>query len=109
MPTTEPTAYTFPDNNRGGWTGLVDAVRTVLTSTGEPPAIQQHNRQELAANAKALAGSVATQVRQKPIPPALIAAAVGVGLVFLFSKRARGAAMTAGTFALDQARKHRLT
>jgi hypothetical protein len=30
---------------------------------------------------------------------------VGIGLVFLFSKRARGAAMTAGAIALDQYRK----
>jgi hypothetical protein len=102
---TDTTPYTFPDNNRGAWTGLVDAVRAVLTSTGEPPAIQQHNRQELATNAKALAGNVVTRVKQKPIPPALIVAGVGIGLVFLLNKRARGAALAAGGFALDQYRR----
>lgn len=104
---TDTTPYTFPDNNRGTLTGLIDAVRTVLSSYSEPQAAQQHHRQELATNAKALASNVATRVKAKPIPPALIAAGIGVGLVFLFSKRARGAALTAGSFALDQYRRRR--
>ncbi len=107
--TADATPYIFPDNKRGALSGVVDAVRAVLTSTNQPQAIQQHNRQALAANAKALAGAVATRVRRRPVPPALIAAAVGVGLVFLFSKRARGAAAAAGAVALDHVKKARLS
>ncbi|MDP2260499.1 MAG: hypothetical protein Q8J89_12375 [Caulobacter sp.] len=101
--TTDATPYTFPDNRRGTVAGVFDAARALLGSTREPPAARQLHQQELAANAKALAGNVASQVKARPIPPVLIAA--GIGLVFLFSKRARGAALTAGTFALDQYRK----
>lgn len=102
---TDTTPYTFPDNHRGGLSGLIDAVRRVLTSTSEPAALQQLHRQELATNAKALASTVATRVKEKPIPPALIAAGIGLGLVLLLNKRARGAALAAGTFAYDQYRK----
>lgn len=105
MTATDPTAYTFPDNRRGTVAGLIDAAKAVLRSTNEPAPQQQHHREELAVNAKALAGNVATRVKEKPIPPALIAAGIGLGLVFLFSKRARGAALTAGTFALNEYRK----
>jgi hypothetical protein len=104
MPT-DTTPYTFPDNRRGTVSGLIDAAKAVLKSSGDPVPAQQQHRQELATNAKALAGNVAAQVKAKPVPPLLIAAGVGVGLVFLFSKRARGAALTAGAFALDQYRK----
>lgn len=102
---TDTTPCTFPDDRRGGWTGLLDAAKAVLTSTSEPHAIQQRRRQELATNARVLASNVATRVRQKPIPPALIVAGVGIGLVFLLNKRARGAALAAGAFAYDQYRK----
>ena len=103
--TTDTTPYTFPDNRRGTVAGVFDAARALLGSTRETPAARQLHQQELAANAKALAGNVASQVKAKPIPPVLIAAGIGIGLVLLFSRRARGAAMTAGTFALDQYRK----
>jgi len=103
--TTDTTPYTFPDNRRGTVAGVFDAARALLGSRQEPPAARQHHQQELAANAKALAGNVASQVKARPIPPALIVAGIGLGLVFLFNKRARAAAMTAGTFALDQYRK----
>lgn len=99
--------YTFPDNQRGTLNGVVSAVLELLRSKGAPPATQQQHVQELATNAKALATNVATRVKSKPVPPALIAAGIGIGLVFLFSKRARGAALTAGTFAYDQYKKHR--
>jgi len=103
--TTDATPYTFPDNRRGTVAGVFDAARALLGSTQQPPAARQQHQQDLAANARALAGNVASQVKAKPIPPVLIAAGIGIGLVFLFSKRARGAALTAGTFALDQYRK----
>jgi hypothetical protein len=103
--TTDTTPYIFPDNRRGTVAGVFDAARALLGSTRQPPAARQLHQQELAANARALAGNVASQVKARPVPPALVAAAVGIGLVFLFSKRARGAAMTAGAFALDQYRK----
>lgn len=99
--------YTFPDNQRGTVNGVISAVLELLRSKDAPPATQQLHVQELTANAKALAGSVATRVKSKPVPPALIAAGIGIGLVFLFSRRARGAALTAGTFAYDQYKKHR--
>lgn len=103
--TTDTTPYTFPDHRRGTVAGVFDAARALLRSPQESPATRHLHQQELADNAKALAGNVASQVKARPIPPALIAAGIGIGLVFLFSKRARGAAMTAGTFALDQYRK----
>lgn len=103
--TTDTTPYTFPDNRRGTVAGVFDAARALLGSTQQPPAARQQHQQELAANARALADSVASQVKAKPIPPALIATGIGLGLVFLLSKRARGAAMTAGAFALSQYRK----
>lgn len=102
---TDTTPYTFPDNRRGTLGGLIDAARAVLGSASEPVASRQHHRRALASNARALAGNVATRVRARPVPPALIAAGIGLGLVFLFSKRARGAALTAGSFALDQYRR----
>lgn len=103
--TTDTTPYTFPDSRRGTVGGVFDAARAFLGARQQPPAARQLHQQELAANARALAGNVASQVKAKPIPPALIAAGIGIGLVFLLSKRARGAAMTAGTFALDHYRK----
>ena len=103
--TTDTTPYTSPDNRRGTVAGVFDAARALLGSSREPVARHQH-QQDLAANARALAGNVASQVKARPIPPVLIAAGIGVGLVFLFSKRARGAALTAGAFALNQYRKH---
>lgn len=99
--------YTFPDNQRGTLNGVLTAVLDLLRSRDLPPATQQQHVQELTTNAKALATNVATRVKAKPVPPALIAAGIGIGLVFLFSKRARGAALTAGTFAYDQYKKHR--
>lgn len=103
--TTDTTPYTFPENRRGTVGGVFDAARALLRSPQEAPATRHLHQQQLADNAKALAGAVASQVKARPIPPVLIAAGLGIGLVFLFSKRARGAAMTAGTFALDQYRK----
>lgn len=103
--TTDTTPYTFPDNRRGTVAGVFDAARALFGSAQQTPATRQLHQQELADNARALAGNVASQVKAKPIPPVLIAAGIGIGLVLLFSKRARGAAMTAGTFALDQYRK----
>jgi hypothetical protein len=107
MTTTEPTPYTFPDNQRGTVAGLIDAAKALLGSAHQPPAAQELRREDLVVNAKALAENVVTRVKNKPIPPALIAAAVGVGLVFLFSRCARGAALTAGSYAVDQYRKRR--
>lgn len=104
--TAETTSYALPDNRRGTVAGVFDAARALLGSTQEPPAARQLHQQELTANARALAGNVASHVRAKPIPPALIAAGIGIGLVFLFSRRARGAAVHAGAFALDKYRKH---
>ena len=101
----DTTPYTLPDNRRGTFAGVFDAARALLGSTQEPPAARQLHQQELAANARTLAGNVAASVKSKPIPPVLIAAAVGVGLVFLLSSRARGAAKTAGAFALNHYRK----
>ncbi len=103
--TTDTTPYTFPDNRRGTVAGVLGAARGLLGSTRQPVAARQRHQQELAANARALAGNVASQVKARPVPPILIAAGIGIGLVFLFSKRARGSAMTAGAFALDQYRK----
>lgn len=103
--TVDTTPYTFPDNRRGTVAGVFDAARALLGSTQEPPAARQLHQQELTANAKALAGNVANQVKARPIPPILIAAGIGIGLVFLFSKRARGAAKSASAFALEQYRK----
>jgi hypothetical protein len=102
---TDTSPYTFPDNRRGAWSGLVDAARAMLASSGEPPALRQRHRQDLADNARSLASNVATRVKARPVPPALIAAGLGIGLVFLLSKRARGAALSAGGHALDLYRR----
>jgi len=105
--TTTETPYVFPDNQRGTVNGVISAVMELLRAKDAPAATQQLHVQELATNAKALAGNVATRVKSKPIPPALIAAGIGLGLVFLLNKRARGAALTAGTYAFDQYKKYR--
>lgn len=105
--TTTETPYVFPDNQRGTVNGVISAVMELLRAKDAPAATQQLHVQELATNAKALAGNVATRVKSKPIPPALIAAGIGLGLVFLLNKRARGAAVTAGAYAFDQYKKYR--
>lgn len=97
------TPYTIP-TRRGGLDGIVDAVRDAFRS--HAPEVQARGR-ELTENARHAAGAVATRVREKPIPPALILLGVGIGLTLLFNKRARGAAIAAGGLAYNQYKKHR--
>jgi hypothetical protein len=104
------TPYTFPEPRRGGLDGLIDAAKTLFRSRDDnataAPSIAPR-AQEFTDNARVIAGNVATHLKQKPIPPALILLGVGIGLTLLFNKRARDATIAAGGFAFDQYKKYR--
>jgi len=111
------TPYTVPETRRGG-NGLISAAKDLFRSRddtapapapGTAPAdgYAPPRGQEFTDNARTIAGNVATHLKQKPIPPALILLGVGIGLTLLFNKRARDATISAGGFALDQYKKYR--
>ncbi|MES2033805.1 MAG: hypothetical protein V4466_06495 [Pseudomonadota bacterium] len=101
------TPYTMPPARRTGVDGLIDAAKGLFRPREEYPAPGQPRVQEFADNARVVAGNVATHLKQKPIPPALILLGVGIGLTLLFNKRARDATISAGGFAFDQYKKYR--
>lgn len=101
------TPYTGPQPRRGGVDGLIDAARDLFRSREDTVAAVQERGRELGENARVAAGRVATHVKQKPIPPALILLGVGIGLTLLFNKRARDATISAGGYALNQYKKYR--
>lgn len=98
------TPYTFPETRRGGIDGLIDAAKNLFLARA--PEVQARGH-DLADRGRAIAEDVATRVRAKPIPPALILLGVGIGLTLLFNKRARDATIAAGGYAFDQYKKYR--
>lgn len=91
----------FQQNHTGSIGDVAKSAKKLFDARKASPTVRQFRKRELESNARALADGV----KAKPIPPLLIAVGIGAAAVLLFNKRARGAALAAGTFALDQYRK----